>query len=311
MGNRANARVLSAWLLSLLIALAFAAGCGRSVSPQEQGVKPDAASPQVSADQARTAPFSGAAQPLVASDATGSSPQLAFDRLVIRTADLALQVRDVGQALVAVRQLTVDAGGFVMSSTTYSDGENEANETAVLAVQVPFDRFDQFLNQLRSNPLVVKVDRDQVQSQDVTEEYLDLDARLRNLQATERRYLALLERASTIEEILRVEQELSRVRYEIEQVTGRKQYLERRTQYAQATITLTPAPALEQRDGPVFDFARAVERAWNASLRFLGGIAELVVMVVVFLWWLWPVVALLGVLGLRWRGRRQAAKTTG
>jgi hypothetical protein len=307
MGNRTRRRVLTAWLLSLLVALVLATGCGRSASLEEQSAKPVDESTVAGADQVRTAPSAGAPQAMVAS---GTSSVVAFDRLVIRTADLLLQVRDVGQALVAVRQLTVDAGGFVMSSSTYAQGEDGKDETAVLAVRVPSERFDQFLNQLRTSPFVVKVDRDQLQSQDVTEEYLDLEARLRNLQATERRYLALLERADTIEEILRVEQELSRIRYEIEQVTGRKQYLERHIQYAQATITLTPAPVRPETEGPVFDFASAVERAWNASLRFIGGVAEIVVMVVVFLWWLWPVVVLLSVLALRWRGRRHAPKTT-
>lgn len=309
MGSLSTFRPFTALLLSLLIALALATACGRSERPEGQSAQSGVASTAVVTDQARPAPAEGAPE-MGAPTSGGPSVGSSFDRFVIRTGELELQVNDVGQALVAIRQLTIDAGGFVLSSSTYAHGEGGKQQTATLTVQVPSERFDQFLNQVRTSPLIVKVEREQLQSQDVTEEYLDLDARLRNLQATEQRYLALLDRASTIEEILRVEQELSRVRYEIEQVTGRKQYLERHIAYAQATITLVPAPAAQDARGPAFDLARAVERAWRASLRFIGGVAEIVVMSVVFLWWLWPVLATLAVLALRWRSRRQAPGTT-
>ncbi len=309
MRSTRTSRSFAALLFSLLVVLALATACGRSERPGGQSVQPGVASTAVVVDQARQVPASGASEsPAPAS--SGATLSLGFDRFVIRTAELELQVNDIGQALVAIRQLTIDAGGFVLSSSTYAQGEEGKRQTATLTVQVPSERFDQFLNQVRASPLVVKVEREQLQSQDVTEEYLDLDARLRNLQATEQRYLALLDRASTIEEILRVEQELSRVRYEIEQVTGRKQYLERHIAYAQATITLVPVPAAQEARGPAFDLVRAVERAWRASLEFIGGVAEIVVMLVVFFWWLWPVLAILTVLALRWRGRRQAPSTT-
>ncbi len=309
MGSTRTAPLLVALLLLLLVALALATACSRSERPAAQPVQPGVASTAVVTDQARPAPAAGAPEMSVPAS-TGATPLGIFDRFVIRTAELSLSVSDVGQALVAIRQLTVDAGGFVLSSSTYAQGDDKTAGTAVLTVQVPSERFDQFLNQVRTSPLVVKVEREQLQSQDVTEEYLDLDARLRNLRATEQRYLALLDRATTIEEILRVEQELSRIRYEIEQVTGRKQYLERRIAYAQATITLLPIPAPQEPGGPAFDFARAVERAWRASLRFIGGVVEIVVMSVVFLWWLWPILAILAALVLRWRDRRQATGTT-
>uniref|UniRef100_A0A7C2WRZ1 DUF4349 domain-containing protein n=1 Tax=Thermorudis sp. TaxID=1969470 RepID=A0A7C2WRZ1_9BACT len=308
MRSTRTSRSFAALLLSLLVVLALATACSRSERPGGQSVQPGVASTAVVADQARQVPANGASEsPAPAS--SGATLSSSFDRFVIRTADLELQVNDIGQALVAIRQLTIDAEGFVLSSSTYAQGEGGKRQTATLTVQVPSERFDQFLNQVRTSPLVVEVERERLQSQDVTEEYLDLDARLRNLQATEQRYLALLDRASTIEEILRVEQELSRVRYEIEQVTGRKQYLERHIAYAQATITLVPVPA-QAAKGPALDLARAIERAWRASLELIGGVAEIVVMLVVFFWWLWPVLATLAVLALRWRSRRQAPGTT-
>lgn len=309
MKSSGTARSFATLLLALVVVLAFATACGRSEQPGGQSVQPGVASTALVTDQARQVPASGAAEP-PAPASSGATLSSGFDRFVIRTAELELQVNDIGQTLVEIRQLTIDAGGFVLSSSTYTQGEERKRQTATLTVQVPSERFDQFLNQVRASPLVAKVEREQLQSQDVTDEYLDLDARLRNLRATEQRYLALLDRASTIEEILRVEQELSRVRYEIEQVTGRKQYLERHIAYAQATITLVPVPAAQEARGPAFDLARAIERAWVASLEFIGGVAEIAVMLVVFFWWLWPVLAILTVLALRWRGRRHAPGTT-
>lgn len=304
-------RIASRWLTLVLTVTLSAILLGACSRAGQEGRNEPGGAPASGASAKLEAPAPVAAVAEASSgSAVGAVPgALGLDRFVVRSADLVLRVEDVGHALVTVRQLTVDFGGIVLSSTSSIEADDDGGQTATLTVQVPSDRFDQFLNQLRANPLVVDVEREHVQSQDVTEEYLDLDARLRNLRATEQRYLALLERAQTIDEILRVEQELARVRYEIEQVTGRKQYLERHVAYAQATIALLPVPVERTADQRPFDFAAVVVRAWHASLAFLGRVAEGVILVTVFLWWLWPLLGVLGVLALRRRTRPQAPDT--
>ena len=103
--------------------------------------------------------------------------------------------------------------------------------------------------------LAVRVRSENVSTQDVTEEYFDLNSRLRNAEATESQYLTLLDRAGEGEAILQIYEALSRIRYEIEQIKGRIQYLEQVSALSLISINLEPATAL----GPL------VPPGWSAS----------------------------------------------
>ena len=86
------------------------------------------------------------------------------------------------------------------------------------SIRVPDEKFDQAMAELRK--LAVRVERESTTSQDVTEQYTDLQARLNNAKATEKQYLALLDKAATVEDMLSIQDSLSRVRTEIEQIQG-------------------------------------------------------------------------------------------
>jgi hypothetical protein len=94
----------------------------------------------------------------------------------------------------------------------------------------------------------------------VTEEFTDLQARQRNLQATEQRYLELLNKAASIDEILTVQDRLNGVRLEIEQVTGRINVLNNLTDFASITVQLSLPPATVQADSQNW-----AQKAWHAS----------------------------------------------
>ena len=107
-----------------------------------------------------------------------------------------------------------------------------------VSIRVPDEDFDQALVELRS--LATRVESENTNSRDVTEEYIDLEARLKNAEATESQYLALLEKATDVEDILRIYERLSQVRRDIEQLKGRIQYLERTSSMSLISVRLEP-----------------------------------------------------------------------
>ena len=108
-----------------------------------------------------------------------------------------------------------------------------------ISIRVPDEKFEEAMTELRN--LSIRVDSESTNSRDVTEEYIDLEARLKNAEATEGQYLSLLDAARDVEDILRIYDSLSRVRREIEQIKGQMQYLERTSSMSLLTVRLEPA----------------------------------------------------------------------
>jgi hypothetical protein len=144
------------------------------------------------------------------------------ERMIVRTGRMWLVVDDVPIALERIGGLAEDFDGYVVSSKRWEEDERLAG---TIAIRVPVEYFDDVMRALRG--LAVEVTAEDTSSKDVTEEYVDLSAKLRNLEATEEQLLRLMEKAETVEEMLGVQRELSRIRGEIEQTKGRMQYLER------------------------------------------------------------------------------------
>jgi len=171
------------------------------------------------------------------------------ERMIVRSGDMSLVVEDISQTVEDITQMSLAFGGYVVSS--YISGEEE-DMRGWISFRVPDDKFETALTQLRD--MAVRVESEQTYSQDVTEEYIDLQARLGNAEATEQQYLALLDKAEEIEDILDIYDYLSRVRSEIEQLKGRIQYLEQTTSTSLIEVSLEP----EKTDKPL------VRAGWSA-----------------------------------------------
>ncbi|GMU40496.1 MAG: hypothetical protein AMXMBFR23_13620 [Chloroflexota bacterium] len=235
-------------------------------------------------------------------EAAGGSGELTIPsvlgRTVIRTGQVQLQVESVSDAFERVRQLAEANGGFVADSTIYGGGGKDGS--ASLTLRVPSERFGQVMADLQA--LGVEVDTLSTSAQDVTEEYADLQATLRNLTAVEGQYLELLGRAESIGEVLQVQDRLNQVRLQIEQVQGRINLLDHLTTLSTISVYLTPVmdDVVEEPADGLLDSAR---EAWEASLETLESIARGVLVVLVFSWWLVPVLLVAG-----WFARRALRK---
>jgi len=146
----------------------------------------------------------------------------ATERMIVRTAAMSLVVVDVPGTIDQITRLAEDFDGYVVSSERWRQGERLFG---IITIRVPAEDFGDAMKALRG--LAVDVTREETSSKDVTEEYIDLSAKLHNLEATEEQLLRLMEKAEKVEDILNVQRELSKTRGEIEQTKGRMQYLER------------------------------------------------------------------------------------
>jgi hypothetical protein len=187
------------------------------------------------------------------------------DRKIVRTATLELQVENVLEAVQQIDDVATAAGGFVSASNVFVDSDQNSEDqarrtqTASVTVRVPADAYSAVMSQLRG--IAKDTVSETSDASEVTEEYTDLQARQRNLAATEARYIELLNRAATIDEILTVQDRLNQVRLEIEQATGRINVLNNLTDFATITARLSLPPAIAQGG----DNQNWAEEAWQAS----------------------------------------------
>jgi len=153
-------------------------------------------------------------------------------RKVIRNGSLELLVNDVGQSTTKISAIVNQAGGYVEKSTQTNSGGHSASMT----VRGPAARLDQLMGEVKA--VATTVDREGVEARDVTREYIDLDARLRNAQAEESQYLLILKRASTIKDTLDVTEKLGDVRGRIEQMQGDMKFLRAQIDMSSLEISL-------------------------------------------------------------------------
>jgi len=191
-------------------------------------------------------------------------------RQIIRNADLTIESDDPGRAQQQAIALVERLGGFALSTDVVSaggalDGAELRVNSVLLVLRVPADRFEPVLGELRN--LGRGGGHEQVTGQDVTEEYLDLDARIRTQRALEAQLLEILKRTNAVGEMMEVHARLADVRGEIEKMEGRRRFLDDQTSLS--TIRLEIAgPASSGRSG----FGDSVRRAGADLVAVASGI---------------------------------------
>ncbi|GAB4329863.1 MAG: hypothetical protein Kow0010_14530 [Dehalococcoidia bacterium] len=256
--------------------------------------------------------FASAATPAVRYESDGDSapgPAQAgslFGRKLIVSATIDIEAEDVDSTYRSVAALAQELGGFVAQSDfslrAMSDGERR--EFATVVIRVPSERYGSTLERIRRMD-GVSVMGEEARTTEVTEEYVDLQSRLRNLEHTEARYLELLDEAKTVQDILAVSDRLDAVRLQIEQIEGRLQALDELVELASITVVIAPVPsaAAAGPDSGPSSFGEAFQEGWEWSLeRIEYLIAGLGYATVAGMWAGGPVLLVLGV--RRWRRPR-------
>jgi hypothetical protein len=159
----------------------------------------------------------------------------AIERLIIRNASLNLTVPDTEAALDEINEMVDELEGYVVESNLY---QYQEGLQAHVTLRIPAESLDVALERVRG--LATEVRSESISGQDVTEEYVDLQSRLRHLEATEERLLEFLDEAEDTEAALAVYEQLRQIEGEIEQIKGRIQYLEQSAALATVILDITP-----------------------------------------------------------------------
>ena len=195
-----------------------------------------------------------------------STPQ---ERVVTYNAQLSLEDNDIQGTLQKIRALAEGYGGYVASSSRSTYG---VQARADIAIRVPKDKFQAAIQQIETYGKVLD---EGTTSEDITQQYIDLKARLNNMQRQEERLGEILDMAKTVDEILRVESELERVRGEIDSLQGQINYLEGNVEMSLISVMLTePAPPFTP---PGMDWSVTFEIAISGLFTVVRGMIVLVV----------------------------------
>ena len=155
-------------------------------------------------------------------------------RMIVRSAEVGIQVEDVEGSLSRIGTLASDLGGWVVSS------EESLTYTGFISVRIPAEKLDTAISTLRS--IAEKVEHVSVSSRDVTDEYVDNRARLTNLQSTAEALRALLEQAGDVEDALKVHETLTRIQSDIERLQGRLKLLEETAAFSLLNVSVSQTP---------------------------------------------------------------------
>jgi hypothetical protein len=261
--------------------------------------------PDLAAEQGlRQAQPMGAADASVAAGAGAGLAVLAAsapDRYLIKNATLILETADARAATEQLSAALQQVNGYV--SNLHESVNALGNRTITMQVRIPADRFDQSMMQAEA---LGKVLNKQVTTEDVTEQYVDTQARVRNLKHTEDRLLEHLSRTGILEDVLRVEKELTRVREEIERLEGRLRFLTDRVSFSTIAITLQEAARTEPMM-PAESFSTG--KVTSEAVRALVGFARVIWVMLIWIGVWTPVWVPLAIIALVAR-RRYLRKET-
>jgi len=251
---------LFATLSLILITLTVLTACGAAAT--ETPAEP--AAPEIFVEESRAKPaddsgFAGA--PAVGQEAEKSALPMptagvvyqtvpdvdnapgqaaSIERKIIKNAEVSVLVEDSDIAIDRLTQVVGDVGGYIVSSRIWYephlDGENY--KYASITLGIPVDQFEVTMRRVRG--LAVRVLDENASGEDVTDQFVDLQSRLTNLEATQARIQSFLEDAKTVDEALRINQELAQIEAQIEEVKGRMNYLSDRAAFSTITVTVSP-----------------------------------------------------------------------
>lgn len=257
-----------ALLLALLLVMGLVSCGGASDSAAADSAEPEAmedgAYEQFTADSMEI-PFTDAG-------AGSTVPTVSTQEKMIYTADLSAETIDYDKAVADVKAAVAAAGGYIESCSEYTGGYydggvyvREGNRSVSFALRIPSEKFNDFLTGLEG---ALNVTYRNVYSENVTMQYVDLEARIKNLKAQEERLQELLKSAENMEQLLSIEDHLTSTRTQIEQAEGEMRVLENRVSYC--TVNLSVDETKNYSPSAQSSFGERFVRGFKSSFEKLG-----------------------------------------
>lgn len=230
-------------------------------------------------------PGAGGGQGIQATDAPAG-----LNKKLIYRANVVMEVKDYGYAQSEIRNLVAISGGYIVE---FTENQSKHEQGGTIILKVPSSGFSSFLD--RMEKLEHESLQRSMQGQDVSEEYVDLESRLKVKQAMESRYLQFLKEATKSSQMVEFANELERIQTEIEQIRGRMRYIDQNVAYSTIEIRLYQ-PEEKQANLSAKGAEPLGQRAWNALDGSLKAISAVFQWLVVILSGAMPILLLLGLI---------------
>lgn len=208
---------------------------------------------------------------------TATTEEGSTEQRIIKQGDLSLLVNSVEETQASLQAIAKENKGFVRDASVYEQQDKTLSGYAVLRVEAA--RFESTMQAIRD--LALNVERESITGTDVTEQFVDLEAQLKNARAEEQAYLALLNRAGSVSDLLEVQRELSNVRARIEMFEGRLKYLSNQTDLATISVNLSEKPSFIAPTGD-FRLGDTIKEAFQTLVIAFQEIARGIVWLVIF-----------------------------
>jgi hypothetical protein len=208
---------------------------------------------------------------------TSQSNPTPLDRKILRNAELSLESEQPEESQKKIATIAQSKNGFVVESQqSSSDVRVNTRDIVQMTVRVPADKFTETVDEIRATASRVIVET--VKGEDVTEEFIDIEARLKAKKALEQQFMEIMKRANDVEDALSVQSQLAGVRGEIEKIEGRKRFLENQASLSTIKIRLqTPAVFSANSSGFFYRLSESFGRGFDIALNFILGLVTFVI----------------------------------
>ncbi len=227
-------------------------------------------------------------------------------RLIIRTGTMNLEIETYNDAEIKINDLVKNLNGYTSASTSSLNAAGKKQGS--ITIKVPAEKFDELIAKLGE---IGTISSQNISSSDVTEEYIDLAARLKTEKELEQRLISLLDtKASSLSDIIEIESKLATVRQKIESVEGRMKFLMSQASYSTLTVSIFEPSLLETSSGGGFFYE--IGQAFKEGLEGFTDVLKTIIIAAIALL---PLVVFLGLLvflvikGIKWYNKRRLAKT--
>jgi len=296
-------------VLSIFLCISLFVGCSRS-----KAVAPTPANNNVaeggSSNLKEAAETTTAAQLLSESESSQkdqSKPGSDLPNIkpkIIKSAVLSIEIGKgtFDDSMVKITKIAESSGGYVSSTESYSNAEGKITSGRIL-IRIPSEKFDISINEIKKIGELKSIN---ISGQDVTQEYVDLESRLKNYEAQEKVLLDLMNKSTSVKDSIEVQKELSNVQGEIEVIKGRMNYLNNMVSFSTIEITIAEPNVAPPVQGG--GFLNAVKRGAETAIKVLNGLAFFIITIS-------PLIVLAGIVliivwaSIRARNKRRAKKT--
>lgn len=203
-------------------------------------------------------------------------------RKIIRNAEIGLEADSPEELQKQITSIAESKGGFVVESQqSSSDARSTTRDVVAMTLRVPSENFDSALDEIRK--IAKRVVVETVKGQDVTEEFIDIEAQLKAKKALEEQFMEIMKRANTVEDALNVQRQLAEVRGEIERIEGRRRFLEDQSSLSTIRVQIkTPAALSASSEGFGYRFTESFGSGVDIALNFVLDLVTFVIGVLPF-----------------------------